>query len=77
MQGKYDYADENGDPVKEFEIKGIPPGDRGQHKFTCWFIIDQSGLLMVKAALGEHVDWESLDQSILHEHILQIQEDDD
>ena len=32
---------------------------------------------MVKAALGEHDAWESLDQSILHEHILQIQEDDD
>ena len=32
---------------------------------------------MVKAALGEHEEWENLDQSILHEHILQIQEDDD
>ena len=52
LQGENDYADYD-TLIGEHEITEIPPGKRGEVKSTIEFAVDESGILRVKAYLGE------------------------
>ena len=50
LQGENDYADYD-TIIGEHEITELPPGAKGQQKFTVDFNVDENGILNVKAYL--------------------------